>query len=364
MGGQARSEDWCPPRFAGCPAPVASIEEGNPDQKEDPMRTPMVLGLLATLALTIALTALPAEANSRGGNGRIAFARFDPALNDTVLYTVNPDGTQERKLQKDPLECPNWSPDGKLVSTCGDPSGAFATRLVNPDDGSFRQLPMSDPAHTFMPCFVWAQRGARLVCEGLGPDGHDTSVDGLYSVRSSDGGGLRRITFAAGGDDNPGSSSPDGRRIVFARTDKDHNAVALFVVNVNGKRLKQITPTGTLFSSQGDWSSRRNEIVFSQRVTADVHSTIWIVHPDGSGLRRVDVQGSPACGGPNSDPKATGCFGPQWSPDGSKIVFARGTDADTDSNIYTVNADGSGLTQVTHGGRDQFPDWGTHALVH
>jgi hypothetical protein len=27
-----------------------------------------------------------------------------------------------------------------------------------------------------------------------------------------------------------------------------------------------------------------------------------------------------------------------------------------------VNADGTHLTQITHGGTDQSPDWGTHPL--
>jgi hypothetical protein len=36
----------------------------------------------------------------------------------------------------------------------------------------------------------------------------------------------------------------------------------------------------------------------------------------------------------------------------------------TGRNIYTVNADVSGLTQVTHGGDDRVPDWGTHPFAH
>jgi hypothetical protein len=85
--------------------------------------------------------------------------------------------------------------------------------------------------------------------------------------------------------------------------------------------------------------------------------------PTGSsGLHEIHVQGQPGCGGPISDPTARGCFGPRWSPDGTKIVFAIFT-AETGRNIYTVNVDGSGLTQVTHGGDDLFPDWGTHPLA-
>jgi hypothetical protein len=32
-------------------------------------------------------------------------------------------------------------------------------------------------------------------------------------------------------------------------------------------------------------------------------------------------------------------------------------------NIYTVNVDGTDFTQVSNGGDDFMPDWGTHPLA-
>jgi Tol biopolymer transport system component len=95
----------------------------------------------------------------------------------------------------------------------------------------------------------------------------------------------------------------------------------------------------------------------------DHHSRIWIVHSDGSGLHQVNVQPASACGGLDADPAADGCFSPAWSPDGTKIVFARGQNADLDGEIYTVDVDGTGLAQVTNLPGAQSPDWGTHPLV-
>jgi hypothetical protein len=52
-------------------------------------------------------------------------------------------------------------------------------------------------------------------------------------------------------------------------------------------------------------------------VTPDVHSSIWVVHADGTSLHE----------------------------------------------IYTVNADGTGLTQVTHAPGSGQPDWGVHPVM-
>jgi Tol biopolymer transport system component len=100
------------------------------------------------------------------------------------------------------------------------------------------------------------------------------------------------------------------------------------------------------------------------RQTTDVYSSLWTVHADGSELRRVNVEPSTACRGAFADPAAQGCFGPSWSPDGQKIVFTRGTNGDVDTNIYSVDADGTDLTQVTHTGGSESPNWGVHPLAH
>ena len=50
-----------------------------------------------------------------------------------------------------------------------------------------------------------------------------------------------------------------------------------------------------------------------------------------------------------------------FSPDGTKIIFTGVTANGTQSNMYTVNADGSGRFQVTRGLADSLPDWGPHA---
>ena len=99
----------------------------------------------------------------------------------------------------------------------------------------------------------------------------------------------------------------------------------------------------------------------ARRVNAQVHNSLWVVHPNGSGLHEIELQGVPPCGGLLSTPGTRGCIHPRWSPDGTKIVFdvaTQGGGGEVES-IYIANADGSGVTQVTRGGwEDDAPDWG------
>ena len=319
------------------------------------------VALLVLLLALAAVFALPAGASPRGINGQIAFARFNPLLGDTQVYVVNPDGTGQRLVQgpTDTGEGPTWFPDGAHIATGGSSFGGAST-IINPDDGTFRIVPDLNQG-LFNPCGIPSPDGALLLCETGSSDG---SQNGIHTIRSSDGGGLTQITSNPGGDDVPGDWSPNGKRIVFQRYDSNGNSEGLFVVNTNGTGLKQITPADfSDLSSSGRWSPQGNEIVFSVHLTPDVHSSLWVVHADGTGLPEINVQPASACGGRNDDPTAQGCNSPTWSPDGTKIAFVKGLSNDVDGEIYTLNADGTDLTQITNAPGSGSPDWGTHSPV-
>lgn len=318
------------------------------------------LGLLAGFVALSAFTALPASAKVPGPNGRIAFARLDPVLGELSTYTVNPDGSHVQPLVSS-SEGPHWSPDGtevQLSKACTDGAENCALTIANPDTGSFRQFRWPDPTLE-TDCGHWAPSGQRLACEGFGVT--DPSRNGIYTIRSSDGGGLRRITTNPGGDDIPGDFSPNGKRLVFVRFNED-GPVGLFVVRLSDGGVRRITPRGMILDDDaGSWSPSGNRILFQARSAEDHRLAIWGVNADGSGLAELPI--TPTCGGAFSDPKAISCFEPGWSPDGTKIVFTRVSANGTQSNIYTVNADGSGLTRVTNSGGARDPEWGPHPIV-
>jgi Tol biopolymer transport system component len=304
---------------------------------------------LALLALGIAaVIALPAAAGPSGTNGKIVVNVDNKVTGQEQVYTVDPNGSDLQLFAND-AEAGQWSLDGTEIAIFGG--------YLNFDTGAYTDLGLPDRLYPDLAlfCGVWSPNGARLACEGFGQT--DGSLNGIYSIRSSDGGDLQRVTSAEY-DDCPADYSPNGKRILVSNN-------ALAVVESNGNGLHRITPAG-MFADfcSGSWSPQGNEIVFSADVPDfNYRSSIWVVHSDGSGLRRIPVAG---CGGPRSDPASIGCSKPVWSPDGQEIMFSRHFLLPNDHfDLYTVNADGSGLFQVTNtpdldeGGGD----WGTHPVT-
>lgn len=308
----------------------------------------IMLALLASAIAAIVVT--PATAKPTGTNGLISFTRFDPALHQDVIYTVNPDGSHEQPLMAG-AESGQWSPDGTRLTIVTDCCGET---ILNPDTGSSTQLPTfyPDPG-LFLPCGVWSPDAAHLACEGFGDD---STLDGVYTISSLDGSGVNRVTAGAD-DDCPGDYSPNGKRIVFLRASFEDGAQGLYTVKTDGTDLRQLTPAGmNLNFNCGSWSPQGNEILFSAHAQPGARSSIFAVHVDGSGLRQIPIAG---CGG------SVGCFEPVWSPDGTKIAFTRFVPETGQADIYTVDADGTGLYQVTHAGLGAgLKDWGTHPLSH
>jgi Tol biopolymer transport system component len=192
----------------------------------------LIISALLTYTALAGVTTTPATARPAGVNGQIVFSRYDDPF--TVMFTVNPDGSHQQQVVLNPAlpppkECPRWPPDGTRIATCGRPDNDAAL-IVNADDGSYRELAMPEPETLFTVCPIWSPDAERLACESFGQI--DPSLNRIYTIRSSDGGGLPRMTTNPGGDDLLGDYSPDGRRFMFARSDQNSNPVELLVVNV------------------------------------------------------------------------------------------------------------------------------------
>jgi TolB protein len=325
----------------------------------------IAVAVTATAMMGLAGTGEQVQAKAPGPNGRIAFTRQDPTCGGdcSTTFTVNPDGSHVQKLLSGTC-CTNWSPDGTEISFLAECSfgGPCSAAIVNPDTGNVRTLPNPDPSlyNEFFSCNRWSPDGSRLACA---VDSDTPGFTGLYTIRSSDGGDLTKVLSCS---DECGATdwSPDGKRLVLAHVDPS-GQYELFVVRLNGTGLHQITPSGMPIdweSGVANWSPTGNPIVFAGQADPDHRRTLFVVNADGSDLHQVPI---PGCGLPFSDPRAIKCKDPSWSPDGTKIVFARTSPRDGTQAVYTVNADGTGLSQVTTATNLEVsaPDWGPHPLA-
>jgi Tol biopolymer transport system component len=322
-----------------------------------------------------AVAALPAAAKVAGPNGQIAFSRFDPAFQDDAAYTMNADGGNVQPLLPAfASNSPHWSPDGTQVAVISGlgvpcpPTCTGNTVIINPDTHSYRVLAAPDFPAVGTSCSIWSPDATHFACDG--ENDNDASVNGVYTIHSSDGGGFERITNAGGGTDIPIDYSPDGTQIVYGHTGPFHNCdgtSALYVVNADGSGApKRITPFG-FCDDDGSWSPDGNWIAFEQgRVTRNgfrfAHGgNVFVVHPDGTGLAQLPLAaGARTFAGDVS-----------WSPDGNKLavlMFApasspkAGPRSNFQEGIATANADGSDVQQLTTPSPtfDHQADWGAH----
>ncbi|MDX6546872.1 MAG: hypothetical protein QOG33_422 [Gaiellales bacterium] len=307
--------------------------------------------------LVMALAPVSASGKVAGQNGRIVYSREDFDNGLTIVYTANPDGSHVRRLLPAGIGAgsPHWSPDGSKIavgSTLDQPCCdvfPYSAVIVDPDSGSYRTLPMLSQ-HVLTFCTIWSPNAKRLACDG--ENDNDFSVNGVYTIRSSDGHGLRRVTNANGGDDIPIDYSPDGTKILYGHTGPFHKCdshSALYVVNTDGTHNHQVTPAG-FCDDDGSWSPNGRWIAFEHR------GSLFAVHPGGTQLHKIPLETSSL----NSAGDVV------WSPNGRKIsflLFTR-TAAGSQEGIATANADGSNVQWVTHSPTfDHEDDWGPHPLI-
>src|SRR5436853_366909 len=168
--------------------------------------------------------------------------------------------------------------------------------------------------------------------------------DCILKAVEPDGTGSRRLPGSAG------SYSPDGSRIA-AGTQTADGRIATLVMNADGSDVTPLTPPGTLNAGCSTWAPDGRTLLCE--VWDDVHPAhlpgLFTMDSDGSDLTRLTTN---TLGG-HDIPTA-------WSPDGTHVAFVMFTSNTGEFDLYTIAADGSGLTQLTDTHREEgFPDWGT-----
>jgi TolB protein len=182
------------------------------------------------------------------------------------------------------------------------------------------------------------------------PDRRHTQI---YLERA-DGSDVRQVVHSDASDTNP-ALSPDGRRLVFTRR-VDSQPDRIYIVDVDGSALTRVAPSncpGVCSDAvEGSpWSPDGRLLAFTRAVlqsgTTRARSVeVWLTNTDGSGAHPLT---HPPAGTPDRPGSQDGSA--SWAPDGSRVLFTRSTPAVPPNPdqfaVHSIKPDGTGLRQLT-----------------
>jgi Tol biopolymer transport system component len=299
------------------------------------MRGLVAVGIVAAAGVFAA----GANAAFPGQNGQIVFAHENPQA--PGLYLVNPDGTGRKQIVASTtpnIWQPLWSPDGThiLYDVLSETSSA-SLRVVDASGGAMRVVVEPPPglngAWTADGRLSWTERAtvqqnSNAICLRV-----ESDAQPRFCITPPTGqarGNLRQ----AGRWSSTGRYAWVGSRLPVAsfETGDVLDLVAAGASTFAAGDSAETAVTQTRISTF-DWSPDGTKLVFATSTAAG--GGIGIVNADGSGEHLLGHKG----------------FHPAWSPDGTKIVFYDGL------GIAVMKADGSQLVRVTSDKDDDFPDW-------
>jgi TolB protein len=342
-------------------------------------RARLYAAVLVPLLLAAALTSTVA-ATPPGKNGLIAFARYeDESRTAGAIFATDSDGRMTRRVTRPPLgaadQHPDWSWNGSRMTfeRC---TGLFSIRArcavgvaaARGTDVRIVKPRCGRPERTVLCPIVrgpaFTRQGKIVVGLGWGDLRFQPSnvtcpcVDNQYEhfelvLMDADGTNIRKIFGLDGwrGSLNRPQVSPDGRRLVVERRNswvsRPKGGSALFVLNLDGSGVRQITPWSVAGGDGPDWSPDGKRIVFrAPRLISFTGSNLYTVRADGTDLRQL-----------THFPKSTEVLSSSYSPDGDWIVFSRSGRGGL-PDLFLIRPDGSGLRQLTRTPKwESNPDW-------
>jgi len=269
-------------------------------------------GVLVVGSILLALSAGQAPGGLStfpGTNGKLAYG-----FNSSIV-TIDPDGSDRKVVVGAatglPAAEPAWSSDGKRIAFAATAGATPGIWYVTADGNTKTRVTrrQNDKSPT------WSPDGTKIAFVR-----NDAGFDRLFVV-NADGTGETNVTASQAVAVNHPDWSPDGTKVAFS------NGARIYTVNADGSNLQLLTGLESGNSDFPSWSPDGTRIAFSGS------GGIRVVQPGGGGKAVLVAQ--------------TGeVWDVSWSPDGQKIAFVEDVTGPLQEELWTANADGTGVTRL------------------
>jgi Tol biopolymer transport system component len=143
--------------------------------------------------------------------------------------------------------------------------------------------------------------------------------------------------------------SPDGRTIAYARppiTTSGESVIAL--LDLATGHVTELTSTASDGNDAPHWSPDGTRLTFARQPAAAAGAALYMVNVDGSNLHQFGPQDLDA-------------IWPRWSPDGALIAFVADPTA-SGGVIYVIRPDGTDLRRLREGNSIR-PEWTANGRI-
>jgi Tol biopolymer transport system component/uncharacterized protein YjdB len=288
--------------------------------------------------VTAVIEGVPASVGVRVKQAPVVEVHIDANTTGLEIGETFTFGSRVKRANGEVLYSPaSWTSSAPAVARVDHEDLWYAT-IEALAEGTFTLTATSEGVSTSLTLLVTAPPTQALVYNRFAAGG----VSELFTLDLRGEGVPVRIN--AGNVSRDPSPSPDGTQLVFAVSQQttlgawQHD---LFIVNRNGLNMRWLTRVDGI-EDQPQWSPDGSKILF--RGTVDDKSDLYTINVDGTGLVNLTA------GVTQLSAKAD----PAWSPNGSHIVFT-GVQGSS-YKVWTIKSDGTDARQVTtDAGFDMYP---------
>ena len=267
----------------------------------------------------------------------IAFASVQSGPSD--IFLTKPAGGAPQRLTTDAAQDkdPDIRRDAQSVVYASDKSGNFEIYTQNLVDLTQAPLQLTQDRNATKPVDdspVWSFDGTKIAWRST-----RGGKSNIWTMNFT-GANQNQLTTETVSAKDP-AWSPDGTRIAYIAS--RGGVDTLVIRTISGG--EQVLSGGSAIKSHPRFSPDGTRLVFSQGA---------LPGNPGAQLALIDVTGANLVAGPSA---GTSNFDPNWSPDGTRIIWVASGGATATAQIFSAKLDGTDQKQITTTSSNSSPSW-------